>query len=199
MNSGQQSNEQPQQGDPSSTTSVIGSFNLTFLHLVNRLCELFPQEVRFSNLKGLVQHIILVDNENMMIAIDAWLRYFGVNVYSMVQAGDPGLWNSTTFFGIDMRGYWHHLSVNNINHIRELWAYIVVLVNTANILKQIPTPKIIQVNDVIKNTKQVMTEISPYLMEFIKDFPLISQLQGMLGGYAMQFLSGLQPGNKGGS
>jgi len=146
---------------------AISFFNSVFAQVCERLCQLFPGVEDFQKLYHFAAAVQEVDSVHMMVGVRAWLDYFNSSVYAMAMQRDPALWQVTTFMGVNMVPYWDSIAPGDQEII---WLFVQVLMNTANVLRQVPKERLIQLNTVIVNLKDIAVQSLPILMQAAQSF-----------------------------
>lgn len=143
---------------------AIGMFNAVFMQTCAYLVELLPREPHLEALGAFAAAIVRLDSANMMLGVRVWLDYFNASVYPLIQDCDERIWQVTTFMGVPMQELWPRLPQQAQ---RKCWLFIQVLVNLANILAQVPRERLIQLNSVIVNFKDLCVSSMPFLTELV--------------------------------
>lgn len=186
--SAEQQQLQVQPTDESTPSDIVGMFNAAFLQLTTSLHTIFPSCSDFQKLQLFAQGVANMDNERMLIGVRLFLDYFSADIYPLVQSRNHQLWNYTTMFGVNMQVAWTTLTPQQSD---QIWIGLIALVNAANVLGQIPQQRVVQLNSIIANVKDIYSALTPYLGEL---FGASAQAFGpgsAMGGQVMSMLAGM--------
>ena len=144
--------------------AAIGAFNAVFCQFTQLFLQHFPNEPCFRRLHAFALSVHELDSAHMLLGVRVWLDYFNTSLYGFIQACDEQLWDHTTFIGIPMKFFWSKL---NLAEQQKYWLFIQVLVNLANILRQVPQERLIQLNSVIVNFKDLCARSLPFISDLV--------------------------------
>lgn len=171
--------------------NVLAIFNGALEAFLAKMASHFPSHAGLQNLAAFASGIVRVDNQGMLIGVRLVLDSFPASVYPLIQNRNDELWSCTKLIGVPIHDLWPHIPPD----IKEsLWLKLNGLVNAANVVGQIPQQRLVQLNVIIANAKDMLASFMPYIMETVQNVNQeIGQNGGQnpLGGVMSAIISGI--------
>lgn len=156
--------------------NVIASFNHALEAFLAKLSSHFPTHEGLRDLAAFASGIVRVDNHGLLIGVRLVLDAFPASLYPLIQNRNDELWKCTKLIGVPIHELWAQIPPEVKD---EQWLKLTALVNAANVVGQIPPQRLVQLNMIIANSKDMLAAVMPYITE---TFQSVSQEIAQNGG-----------------
>lgn len=156
--------------------NAISVFNRALEAFLGKLSSHFPSHEGLRDLAAFAAGIVRIDNHGLLIGVRLVLDSFPASLYPLIQNRNDDLWKCTKLIGVSIHELWTQIPADIKD---EQWLKLAALVNAANVVGQIPPHRLVQLNMIIANSKDMLAAVMPYITEM---FQSASQELAQAGG-----------------